>query len=398
MIYKHRVAFIVSSLDMGGAQRAVSNIVINLPDDWDIRLILNTDENIVYPYKGEIVSLGISGGGDRKGLIYQARVWFKRYRYVKKMKKNEKFDAVISFLDSANILNLSTGKSGKIIISVRNCISESKSWKYKYIVSPLIRKKYNNADEIIALSEGVRKDLIDNYGIDANKVTTIYNCYNVEDIFRKSRENASVDVDHNIFNVITAGRLCHQKGQWHLIRAFSDVAHMYPNSQLHIFGDGDLKDYLNQLITDLHLEKNVTVHSYVKDLYAVMGKMDLFVFPSLYEGLGNVLLEAMCCGLPCVASDYKYGAREILCDRPNLNESSNETEYADYGILVPVMSSSQNTAEEELEKNEKILAETILTLAADKNLREKYAEKAKERVKSFSPESIISDWEKIILR
>lgn len=396
MSKKHKIAFIVSSLNMGGAQRAVSNIVMGLSDDWDIRLILNTDENIVYPYKGEIVSLGINGGGDRKGLLYQARVWFKRYRYVKRMKKNEDFDAVVSFLDSANILNLSTGRSGKNIVSVRACLSQNKTWKYKYIVGPLIRAKYNKADYVVALSEGVRVDLIRNYGLDPNKVVTIYNCYDVEDIFKKSRAQASMTPDPSKFNIITAGRLCHQKGQWHLVRAMKQVVVNDPNVCLYIFGEGNLKDYLNELVCEMHLENNVKVCDYAKDLYAIMGKMDLFVFPSLYEGLGNVLLEALSCGLPCISTDYESGAAEILKAECDIDIHCTDVEYADYGVLVPVMSAEHNGADDELEKEELILAKAITALAEDESLRKHYSEKALERARFFSPESVIAQWEKIV--
>ncbi len=393
---RHKIAFIISSLNMGGAQRAVSNIVMTLSDDWDIRLILNTDENIVYPYKGEIVSLGIHGGGDRNGLIYQIRVWFKRYRYVKTMKKNEDFDAVVSFLDSANILNLSTGKSGKNIVSVRNCISQNKTWKYKYIVGPLIRAKYNKADCIVAVSESVKQDLIKNYGIESNKIVTIYNCCDVDDIYEKSRKKASFTPNSQNINIITAGRLCHQKGQWHLIRAMKNVVNVHPEVQLYIFGEGGLKDYLNDLIREMNLESNVKLCDFAKDLYEIMGKMDIFVLPSLFEGLGNVFLEALSCGLPCISADYE-GASEVLKDDFDLNAHCSDVEYADYGLLVPMMSAEHKNANDELEREEIILAKAITALAEDESLRRHYSEKALERAHFFSPDSIVSEWEKIML-
>ena len=393
---KKKVAFIVSSLNMGGAQRAVSSIVSNLPEDWDIRLVLNSDKNISYPYKGEIVSLGIDGGGSRTGLLYQTRVFIKRYFYIKKMKKDERFDAVISFLDSANILNILTGKSGKNIISVRNCISKNKSWKYKWIVGPLVRRLYDHADMVVALSDGVKKDLIDNYKIDSDKVITIYNCYNVNDINLASKNNLSLKMDLGSFNVMTAGRLCHQKGQWHLIRAFSEVVKAYPKACLHIFGDGDYKEYLDKLIEDLNLKNNIKIYGYTKDLYSIMGKMELFIFPSLYEGLGNVLIEALCCGLPCISTDYCYGAREVLQLHAKEKYDCVDVEYVDYGVLVPVMSGTQYSSDDELDEKELKLAKAIISMIKDEKLRLLYKEKAVERAYDFSAKTIIPSWIELI--
>lgn len=393
---KKRVAFIVSSLNMGGAQRAVSSIVSNLPEGWDIRLVLNSDKNISYPYKGEIVSLGIDGGGSRTGLLYQTRVLIKRYFYIKKMKKNEQFDAVISFLDSANILNILTGKSGKNIVSVRDCISKNESWKYKWIVGPLVKRLYNNADVIVALSEGVRQDLIDNYKINPDKVITIYNCYNVDDINRASKCNSPMMVDSGSFNIITAGRLCHQKGQWHLIRAFSEVVKCFPKAYLYIFGDGDYKDYLDKLIADFNLHNHVKIYGYTKDLYSIMGKMNLFVIPSLHEGLGNVLIEALCCGLPCISTDYCYGAREVLQLHAKEKHDCVDVEYVDYGVLVPVMSGTQYSSDDELDEKELKLAKAIISMIKDEKLRLLYKEKAVERAYDFSPKTIIPSWIELI--
>ena len=82
-----KVAFLISSLDTGGAQRAVSNIVCNAPENWEITLILNNDEHIVYPYKGKIITVGVKEPKDRTNLIYQAELFIKRISQDKHQEK-----------------------------------------------------------------------------------------------------------------------------------------------------------------------------------------------------------------------------------------------------------------------------------------------------------------------
>ena len=82
-----KIAFIVSSLDTGGAQRAVSNIVTNWPVDWEIDNILNNAAIIKYPYKGNIIDLKIKEPKNRKSIWYQLKVFLKRFRRIKSLKR-----------------------------------------------------------------------------------------------------------------------------------------------------------------------------------------------------------------------------------------------------------------------------------------------------------------------
>jgi glycosyltransferase involved in cell wall biosynthesis len=85
-----------------------------------------------------------------------------------------------------------------------------------------------------------------------------------------------------------------------------------PEIQLHIAGDGPLREALKQQIDRLGLQNHVILHGYVRNPYAMMQRADLFVMPSIYEGLPNALLEAMACGVPVLASDTEQGPGELL--------------------------------------------------------------------------------------
>lgn len=90
---------------------------------------------------------------------------------------------------------------------------------------------------------------------------------------------------------MTAGRLVDQKGQWHLIRAFSRVINKLPDAKLLILGQGGNKDYLERLIKDYKLEDSIKLLGYKSNPYIYMVRSDIFAFSSVYEGLGNILVE-----------------------------------------------------------------------------------------------------------
>ena len=137
--------------------------------------------------------------------------------------------------------------------------------------------------------------------------------------------------------VLTAGRLVDQKGQWHLIRAFSRVINKMPDAKLLILGQGGNKDYLERLIKDYKLEDSIKLLGYKSNPYIYMVRSDIFAFSSVYEGLGNILVECMACGLPVVSADYKYGAKKLLAPDMDLKTEIHEVTYGKYGILVPEM-------------------------------------------------------------
>ncbi|MBU5474542.1 glycosyltransferase [Roseburia sp. MSJ-14] len=393
-----KIAIVVSTLDLGGAQRAVSNIVMNLPTDCEIDLILNSREHIVYPYRGNIISLDLEPQENRSGLLYQGKVFFKRLRLLRKLKREKGYNAVISFLDSANIANILTGKKFcKTIVSVRTRLSGENNWKYKIIVSNLVKLLYNKADKVVAISEGVRQDLIDNFNIKKENVCTIYNCYDVKEIQEKAvMPCEEVEVEQDSFSIATMGRFVQQKGQWHLLRAFKEVLKEEPKAKLYILGEGELQDYLYKMVDELEMRESVIFCGFLKNPFSLISKVKLFVFPSLWEGFGNALVEAMACGVPCIASDFKYGAREIMQDNADINLECKKVETVDYGILTPVCSNVYNAPKDMLEKEEEFLKEAILKVMSEETVQEVYAQKAIERAGYFTAEKTVEQWLKLI--
>ena len=397
-----KIAMLISSLDGGGAAKIVSNISRQLPEDWETDIILNHDKNIAFPYNGNIISLSIPLTRDKTNLIYQCYVFIKRLITLRRLKKEKEYDCCISYMDSANLVNILTpcGKCKTIINVVNNMTECAKySYKYRYIVNPVIKLFYNKADNVIALSNEVKADLIANYGINSERISVSYCSINVEEIDHIIKEN-NTKIESEWFKknrtVITAGRMETQKGQWHLIRAFSRVVNKVPDAKLIIFGEGSKKEYFEKLISEYELQNNTKLIGFDPELVAYISKSAIFVFPSLYEGFGTALQEALACNVACIATDYVSGGREQL--DPSFKGQINEVHMGEYGVLVSRCSADTPMASKELDKNEEELAQAIIALLEDGKLRNVYSEKARRRCFDFDINAIAEEWIKNIER
>lgn len=390
---KRKILFVISTLRGGGAERALCNITLAMPDHVEVDILVNSVSDMDYPHKGTVISIDVPVKNSLS-LLYHAKVFIKRIYMLRRLKKKNDYDACISFMDSANAANIFSGKRYcKTILSVRNTISQNRSWKYKYIVRPVIKFFYPLADQIVALSKGTETDLVENFGLSKEKVMTIYNGYDIDGIQRDASEKSSIDIDLNAFYFINAGRFHEQKGQWHLVRAFSRVVEKHPESRLILCGQGPYESMLNKVSKELGIKENVIFAGFQKNPFAIASKCHAFVFPSLYEGFGNALIENMACGLPIIATDFRYGAREVLApDTDYKKQCKARIEYAEYGIITPVCSGNKPKSQSPLEKAEFLLSEAMLQLIEDPKLREHYARKSMARAKDFAIEKTVQEW------
>lgn len=390
---KRKILFVISTLRGGGAERALCNITLAMPDYVEVDILVNSVSEIDYPHKGNAISIDVPVKNSLS-LLYHAKAFIKRIYMLRKLKKKNGYDACISFMDSANAANIFSGKKYcKTILSVRNTISQNRSWKYRYIVGPFVKIFYPLADQIVALSKGTAYDLVKNYRLSEDKLMVIYNGYDIASIQRLALENSCLDIGPDMFRFINIGRFHEQKGQWHLIRAFSRVVKKYPESRLILCGKGPYKSMLQSLSEELGIKDNVVFAGFQNNPYAIAYQCDVFVFPSLFEGFGNVLIENMACGLPIIASDFRYGAREVLApDTDYKIQCKDNLEYAKYGIITPVCSGNKLDSSMPLEEEEALLSEAMIKLIEGIKLREHYARKSIERAKDFAIEKTVQEW------
>ena len=395
-----KILFFISTLENDGAERAMSNITMHLPEDVEADILLNSVSEHDFPTKAHVISLGMSPNS-KKGIKYQLTALFRRIPMLHKLKKSNHYDACISFMDSANLCNILTGnKYCKTIVSVRVSVAQDKSLLYRFIVQPMVSLFYNKADYVVAVAEQLRKELVEVFGIRPDKVKTITNGYDVAQIrYQADKHPALSDLSciDNKFVYVTVGRFTAQKAQWHLIRAFAQLIEKCPNAVLFIIGQGEEKAYLEKIICANKLEDKVILLPYQKNIFSVLNQCDVFVMPSMFEGYCNALCEALICGLPCIATDFQSSAREILAPDTDLSYQLHDgIEKALYGILTPVCSGARYNGTEPLEHAEESLAKAMLVLYQDKALFKEYRDKALVRGEQMDIVQKVQEWLEII--
>lgn len=391
--------FLINSLAGGGAETVLVRIARFLKPEK----IFLLEKEIRYPVDENSISF-LSNHTRNTNPIFKT-IYIPMYG-VKLSKKIKSDDIVISFLERANFVNIVAKyiRRHRAIVSVQtDPISGHKG--IKRINRELIKALYNKSDYIIAVSQGVANSLM-SLGITRNKIRVIYNPIFLEEIIERSKEDIEEILKGKDF-LITVGRLTEAKGQWHLIRIFGGLKKEFPELKLLLLGDGELKDYLVNLSRNMGLNTYVWDENELSEKYDVyfMGfkenpfkyitKAKLFIFPSLWEGFGNVVVEALACKTVIVASDCESGPREILAPDTDISYQTKGPEFAKYGVLMPVLEDKLKNVGILTEK-EIIWLETIKMLLRDESLMRCYREKALERAKDLDISKIIGDWYKVI--
>ncbi|HYX48684.1 MAG TPA: glycosyltransferase, partial [Ktedonobacteraceae bacterium] len=174
----------------------------------------------------------------------------------------------------------------------------------------LYRNFYKRADKVVCLSDSMVNDLVESFAIPREKLVRIYNPVDIE----KVRELAQTGNDPFTGpgpHLVAAGRICRQKGFDVLINAMPPVLERFPQAQLLILGEGPLEANLKEQARNLGLQEKVIFLGFQANPWLYLNHADAFILPSRYEGLPNVLLEALALGTPVVVSDCPGGIREI---------------------------------------------------------------------------------------
>lgn len=197
-----------------------------------------------------------------------------------------------------------------IFVKLTNTQSEVLRRRWKRQVAKWV---YPWADGVIAISEGVREDYIAHFSTPPERVTVIYNPAVTPDFARRLRESPSHPwlASETLPVVLAAGRLTQQKGFDTLLEAFA-MLRKQKEARLLILGEGPLRNELIRRAEELGVGPYVDLPGYVPNPLAWMARASLFVLSSRYEGLGNVLIEALAAGAPVVSTDCPSGPREIL--------------------------------------------------------------------------------------
>ncbi len=390
-----RIAFFINSLARGGAERVLSRIIPQLKENYEIYLILIDGSKIEYECSVETIKLGSAEKKNRILYLYDQITAKKK---LEKIIKEHNIECVISFLNVPNLINVMTKSNCRKVISIRGAIEKELNngvhGKIKYY---MCKSKFQRADRIVCASRIMCYEMIRNWHVNAEKMVSIENPYDIAEINSLAEQDLS-EVEKSFFAthqiVVGVGRFVKEKGYLHLLDSFARLLVDHKTAGLVLVGDGEERGKIEDKIKQLQIENNVLLCGMKKNPYPYIKNAQVFVLSSISEGFPNVLVEAMCCSIPVVACDCKYGPREILDDaEQNLDKAAVEIEMVKYGILVPDFTDRNNIA---IEEKNKMLAEAISTLLENDELRQKYAQKSMERAKFYTIERCIEKYNEVI--
>jgi glycosyltransferase involved in cell wall biosynthesis len=229
--------------------------------------------------------------------------------------------------------------------------------KFKYSTSKL--------DRLVCISDNIRK-VVENCGISANKLITIRSAINLAKVGIINEDNVA-RIRHNEYkgNFVFGTVAAHtgHKDYPTFIKAAKLVIDRYPEILFYAIGSGKLTEQLSQQINSLGLSKNFILAGFKSNVYDYLSSFDVFVISSKLEGLGTSVLDAMNCSLPIIGTNAG-GIPEMLINERN-------------GLIVD-------------KKKPELLANAIIRMYEDKDLRMKLAKQAYQDVKKFAIPELVS--------
>jgi glycosyltransferase involved in cell wall biosynthesis len=316
------IVVLLPDLRGGGAER----LHVNLVNDWARRGL--RVEFALLRREGDLL-----GMVDEKVDIVDLRVrrmrslLFPLVRYLRRTRPQAVIAAMWPLTSIAIVAWRLAGCPGRLFVSDHSQLSVSAVQEIhvpRWLIGGGIQRTYPHATGIIAVSEGVKRDLCALGQLDPRAVRVIYNPTATGIPYQRGGADQRTRLwgPGSGKHILSVGTLKAQKDHATLIRAFSLLVRE-SDVRLTILGEGALRPELEQLVRELGLEGRVRLPGFVLDPYPWYQTADLFVLSSRWEGFGNVIVEALECGVPVVSTDCPSGPAEILED-------------GRYGRLVPV--------------------------------------------------------------
>ncbi len=238
------------------------------------------------------------------------------------------------------------------------------AFRRRATVKIVTRLASSSCDRVIALSQYLANFTHRIEGVDPQRIRTIPYGLDPPGVIRSAREIwKQLGPEDGTALVVSVGRLTKQKGHRHLLRAWPVVARSMPHARLLVVGEGSWQARLTEEARALGVSDSVIFTGWRSDVAAILAAADLFVHPSLWEGFGLAILEAMAAGT-CVVASRVSTIPELVLD-------------GETGSLVPPGDS-------------RALADTILRLLADPGRRRQMGEAGRRRaLETFSAERMV---------
>ena len=337
-----KIAFIIASLEgYGGTNRVATLLANGLSSHHDITIVSRYSLKNTYPLNDEVKDIKFTG--NNLSFLWQCR------QYI----DDRSFDVVIihtmSKLTPALLLG---GIKAKNVWSIEHISYDFHSFMYKQ----LRKKLYTKINKVITLTQNDAS----NYKPFHNDVAVMVNPSSLP-----LKIDSTLTKKPTSKTIVSIGRLTYQKGYELLIKAWSLVEPLHSNWSLHLYGDGEDKEKLENLIASFNLQ-NIVLKGSTNDVQAVYDNAGFYIMSSRFEGLPVVLIEAQSRGLPIVSFDCPSGPAEIV-------------HHGIDGILV------QNG-------NVLALAEAMIHMIENPQLRQAMAREALQSAQTYHIDTVIDKW------
>ena len=374
-----KILFIMPALPGGGAEKVLIDILKNMDQEkYELTLLLE--------YRDGVYTSSVPGNVEVISLYDKSNIWVERfhrglgiigcyhwfhsvvYRLAFRAElRNRRFDTIVSFMEGEAVrIHSYLAHKAKRNVSWVHIDFKKKHWSLDFFRNKRHELScYSKMDEIIFVSDDARSSFLDIYRLDPQICSVLYNLIDKDEINRLA---AAKEVDKNKVTVCMVGRLNRQKRYDRALEAVRLLKGDGYDFELWILGVGELESKLKDLVQHLGVSEMCQFKGFVSPPYSYMKAADIFLNTSEAEGYPLVLCEALCLGLPVVATDIT-GAHEIL-------------EGSKYGLLV----------KEDI--NDIYLG--LKKMLSDADLRRSYALKAQQRSGMFSVEKVLSEIDSVL--
>ena len=308
-----QLLIISGRLAVGGAERFVSNLLLNLDRSKIDSSLCLLENRIEYQLP---TNLHLS-------ILHHCQSWnyLRKIFFIRQVIVQQKPDIILSNIALVNRLTGAAliGMQNKPhwIARVGNNPEKGGRNQFRNMVNMAWDKiAYKQVDRFVVNSNGLKKALASVHKYSKGKTTVLYNPINLSTIETKSTEKPKFNKPKNRLLLISAGRFHRQKRYDLLIESFAEISRVLP-VELWICGEGYLRTSIEKSIVTHNLTEKIKLLGYCSNVFAVLRQADLFLLTSDWEGMPNALIEAMSLGIPCVATDCPYGPSELITPGKN---------------------------------------------------------------------------------
>ncbi len=355
-----RIALFINSLQKGGSERVMANLAEYFyGKGYEVILVTQYKKEVEYEIPAGIRRVYSEPEEERLqgGRLHN---FLERFHTLRGIWKAYKPDVVLSFLGKNNLMAILAAAflPVKTAVSVRGEPTMEYEGSKMQAVAKLL---FSHANGVI-LQTGQAKAFFPKRV--QQKAVILPNPLNP--LFLRERYTGEKEEV-----IAAAGRLDDNKNHAMLIRAFSMIEQEFPKIKLVIYGEGESREKLEELVSEMGLQKKVELPGSVSDVAAHIEKVRIFTLTSYTEGMPNSVIEAMCLGLPVIATDCPCGGPAELIKN------------GDNGLLVPV-------------GDEKALAEAIRKILSDPELEKRLGDQAFRIQEQMEPQKVCRMWEEYL--